>query len=66
LGDIPFTPKYLPELAALHSGRAVSFLAIKTGQAAWEVYQIPAMYMANELFDFLWSSDHPYPFVVLA
>ena len=38
--------------------------AMKRAELYREIIRIPADEMSNELFDFLWSSENPYPFVV--
>lgn len=55
----PEPPKLPPYVPSEHI-----LLAIEHAELHREIIKIPAEDMTNELFDFLWSSEHPYPFVV--
>jgi hypothetical protein len=56
LSELPRSSPYIP------NERIQS--AIKRAELYREIIRIPAAEMSNELFDFLWSPENPYPFVV--
>jgi hypothetical protein len=56
LSELPRPPPYIP------NERIQS--AVKRAELYMEIIRIPVAEMSNELFDFLWSSENPYPFVV--
>ena len=56
LSELPRPSPYIP------NERIQS--AIKRAELYMEIIRIPAAEMSNELFDFLWSPENPYPFVV--
>ena len=62
ISDIEHLPEP-PKLRPYTPDERILF-AIEQAKLHREVIKIPAKDMTNELFDFLWSEDHPYPFVV--